>query len=112
MSKGGSIRAPVRMLVAVSFLSTVTAAAAASNNHYAPAHPSSCWRYHADTGRWVSSCKAHWYQNAGPPSQPLFPGFGSGYYPYQFQPPATGNGPYYGYEPYNGGYQSALGLSF
>ena len=43
--------------------------------------------------------------------EPLFPGYGRLPYPYHYEPPVGSNGPYQGFEPYNG-YESGLGLSF
>src|ERR1700688_5006500 len=98
------------MLTAAAVL-IASPAGAAPINHYASAHPSSCWHYNHHTGQWLNFCRTYSYRYVYPPSEPAFPGFAPGYYPFQYQPPPASNGPYYGYEPYNG-YESALGLWF
>jgi len=112
MFTSGNSKVAAATLAACCLVCSIGSAAGASGHRYASAHPMSCWRQSSKTGRWVNFCGTHWYQQAGPSTAPLFPSFGSGYYLYEFQYAPGANGPYYGYQPYNGGYESALGLSF
>jgi hypothetical protein len=85
------------------------AALAASKNDYVQPHTGPCWHYSHSAGHWVHSCGTYAYRHVYPENDGDFPGFIPGYYPFQYQPPPGSNGPYYGFEPYNG-FESALGV--
>jgi hypothetical protein len=106
--KGLGVAAAGALAIAA-LLAVGHAGAAPSNNYYASAHSRSCWRYSNPTEHWVNVCRTYSYRNVYPRSERLYPY--SGYYSYRYEAP-NNNGPYYGYEPYNGGYGSSLGFSF
>ena len=82
----------------------------ASATQFQKCHPlAQCSSKGSLSGRLVDSGRTSIHRSISPRSRSLYPYYGD--YNFQYQPPLTTNGPYYGYEPYNG-FQSSLGFSF
>jgi hypothetical protein len=110
----GAVAAATLAITALFVAGPAAAAAkyvASSGNYYASAHLHSCWQYSSRSEHWVDVCRTYSYRYDYPRTEPIHPGYGKVPYPYRYEPPINSNGPYAGYEPYNG-YQSALGFSF
>jgi hypothetical protein len=92
-------------LALTAFFVVAPADAASSLKIHASAHARAC----AQLGQRTEKCRAYAHRNVSPPDELLFPYSGS--YRYRYEPPESANGPYLGYEPYDG-YASSLGFSF
>lgn len=111
MRKQSGLRALAVGAVTAAAVFAIDPATAATAHRYAgPKHVGTCWQYNHRLDRWINSCRtrSYSYQYVVPRSEPVYP-YGS--YPFRYEPPAGVNGPYLGYEPYNG-YESALGFFF
>jgi hypothetical protein len=82
--------------------------AAAARPHSVTVHGGPCWHYSSRSQHWVGVCRTYAAHPVYPRSVPVPY---DDYYPYHFEPPPATNGPYYGYEPYNG-YGSGVGIWF
>ena len=70
------------------------------------AHSHACLSYSQRTGK----CRAYAYRDVRPREETIIVP-DAAYHRYHFEPPEGTNGPYLGFEPYNG-YESSLGFSF
>ena len=103
------IGAAALTLTLVTWLAADPASATPFNKCRTAAHFASCPSSDPLSGHGVNSGRTFTHRYVSPRSQPLYPYYGD--YLFQHEPPFTTNGPYYGYEPYNG-FQSSLGFSF
>jgi hypothetical protein len=82
------------------------ASAASSIAIQTAAHTRGCLHSQAS-----ENCRSYPHRHIITPQDDFWrPGIGY-YYRYRFEPPEGNNGPYYGYQPYNG-YESSFGFSF
>jgi hypothetical protein len=102
------------LTVAMLIASAPVSAANASRDR-PPMQAGPCWHHNSERGGWINSCRTYSYRDSArvyryvtPRSEPVYPGDA---YPFHYEPPLGANGPYPGYEPYDG-YESALGFFF
>jgi hypothetical protein len=106
--------AAMSLAVAV-LIAAAPASAASAYRDRPPMHAGSCGHHSGDRDNWITSCRTYSYRDSArvyhyvtPRSEPVYP---ADAYPFHYEPPLGANGPYPGYEPYDG-YESALGFFF